>query len=94
MQGQGSSSASIWTAFNNVTTAFMRVLKFGLNISWKRVQDDDTGYAIIGTSVISGIDIIKGSTSIVAKPDLFTYTDETDNVIRIEYDRYLIEPRS
>lgn len=92
MQGQGLSSLSIWTAFNNVTTAFMRVIKYVLNISWNRVQDDTTGYAIIGTSLIAGLDLVKGQSSVVSLPDLFTYQNETANAMQIEYDRALVEP--
>jgi AraC-like DNA-binding protein len=92
MLGQGVSSDSIWTAFNNVTTAFTRVLKWMLKISWKRAENSSVAFAIVGTSLVGGIDIVQGQTSIITKPDNFEYFDETDRVISMEYDRELIEP--
>lgn len=92
MLGSGRSSESIWTAFDSVTTAFSRVLKWALNISWKRVQNGSTVFATVGTSLVGGIDIIEGQNSVVVKPDMFTYFDESDKVISVEYDRELNEP--
>ncbi len=47
----------------------------------------------MGTSVVNGIDIVRGSgESGINEADLFEYVDETARVIRLEYERHLIEP--
>ena len=91
MQGRTESSLSIWTAFNNLTTASSRPVRWTLNISWTRVQGN-VSYATVGTSLVGGIDIIQGNTDVVTSPDNFTYFDETDRLIKLDYDRILIEP--
>jgi len=92
MQGSGISSESIWTAFDNATTAFMRTIRYALKVAWTRVEDPDAGFAIVGTSVVGGTDIVKGQGSAITTPDAYSYFDETTNTIRIEYDRQIVEP--
>jgi hypothetical protein len=92
MQGSGISSESIWTPFDATTTAFSRELKHLLKISWKRVQDANAGFATIGTSVIDGTDLVKGTNGFVANSDTYEYFDETDRVISMSYDRQMILP--
>lgn len=91
MQGSGVSSLSQWTAFDTESTADFRTLAWGLYISWQRVANRDT-FATVGTSLVNGTDLIQGQTSVITKQDVFTYKDETDNVIQLEYDRQLQEP--
>jgi len=90
--GSGKSSLAIWTAFDDAVTSYFRKLRHSLKISWKRVKDDSTAFAIVGSSVVGGIDMVQGQETAVTEPDLYTYYDETENVVRIEYDRQLIEP--
>jgi len=90
--GSGKSSLAIWTAFDNAVTSWFRVLRHSLKISWKRVKDDTVAFATVGTSVVGGIDLIQGQETAVTEPDYYTYFDETENAVRIEYDRQLIEP--
>lgn len=92
MLGAGVSSEAIWTAFQSMTTATVRKIKAKVYIAWNRVVSSD-GYATIGTSVISGTDILQGiGESSINQADSFNYFDETDRVLRIEYERNLIEP--
>ena len=91
MQGHTQSSESIWTAFNNLTTAAARQLKWQLKISWKRAVGS-TGFATIGTSIIGGLDLVQGLDSVVTETDKFQYFDETSHLIRFEWDRVLQEP--
>lgn len=93
MLGGGISSAAIWTAFDAVTTAVSRIIKWALNISWLRVQDADAGFAYVGTSLIGGTDILQGEgVSAVTNLDTFEYFDETDRLVELTYDRKIIEP--
>jgi hypothetical protein len=48
---------------------------------------------VVGTSVVGGLGIVQGSGSPgINEADSYRYFDETDRVIRIEYERHLIEP--
>lgn len=92
MQGSGISSESIWTAFDSHTTANVRQVKGAVWLAWTRVSSTDA-FATIGTSTIGGTDIIQGlGENAINNADSFDYFDETDRVIRIEYERNLIEP--
>lgn len=92
MLGSGISSDSIWTPFDSITTASVRPIKARLYIAWTRVVSVDS-YATIGGSLVGGTDIIKGvGDSAINNADLYTYFDETDRVVRLEYERHLIEP--
>lgn len=91
MQGQGQSSAAIWTAFNNLTTAASRFLKWSLKIAWTRVTTNG-GFAVVGSSIVGGTDIVRGLDTVITKSDQFLFFDETDRLIRFEYDRTLLEP--
>lgn len=92
MQGSGKSSESFWTAFDSVTTALTRRVKGKVWIAWTRVANVNN-YAILGTSLIGGTDILQGTgETAINQADAFDYFDETDRVMRIEYERNLIEP--
>lgn len=91
MQGSGQSSAAIWTAFNSTTTAAARVLTWVLKVAWTRVASA-TGFATVGSSIVGGLDIVKGLDSTITKADQFSFFDETERLIRFEYDRTLPEP--
>lgn len=91
MQGQGQSSAAIWTAFNNTTTASARLLKWALKIAWTRVTSTG-GFATVGTSIVGGLDIVRGLDSVITKADQFIFFDETDRLISFDYERTLQEP--
>jgi hypothetical protein len=50
-------------------------------------------YAVVGTSVVGGLDIVQGvGESGINEADVFDYVDETARVLRMEYERHLIEP--
>lgn len=91
MQGHTQSSLAIWTVFNNYTTAFTRFLRWQLRISWKRVTGTN-GFAIVGTSMVAGTDLVQGSDSVFTPSDAFTFYDETQRLVRFEFDRQLQEP--
>src|SRR3972149_7137476 len=92
MQGSGESSLSIWTPFDSTTTALVRTLAWRLRIAWTRVEDLSLSFAIVGTSVVGGTDIVRGISGSLTKPDYFSYYDETDKTVRLEYDRIVEEP--
>jgi len=90
--GSGVSSLSIWTAFDTITTAVSRVLKWVLKISWLRNKDESLTFATVGTSVVDGTDIIQGQATDLTKPDYFAYDDESGYAMRLEYERIIEEP--
>lgn len=92
MQGSGVYSESFWTVFDSITTANTRTPVGLVWVAWTRIANV-TNYATVGSSIIGGTDIIAGSdVATINNADAFQYYDETDNVLRIEYERTLIEP--
>lgn len=92
MLGPGQSSESIWTPFASMATATVRPLKARLLIAWTREQVVQS-FAVVGTSLVGGADIVQGvGDNVLNNADLYSYFDETDRVMRIEYERHLIEP--
>lgn len=92
MQGSGKSSLSYWTPFDNLVTACVRVVKAKAYIAWTR-DASAASFATVGASVVGGTDIIQGSGEVaINNADSFLYFDESDRVLRIEYERNLIEP--
>jgi hypothetical protein len=75
-----------------VTTATFRPVRARLYISWLRAVDVNA-YATVGTSIIGGTDIIQGVGDVaINESDAYYYYDETVRVLRLEYERHLIEP--
>lgn len=92
MLGSGNSSLSIWTPFDSITTATIRPLRARCLVAWTR-QQVVNNFAIVGTSIIGGTDVVQGvGDNVLNNADLYQYFDETNNVIRLEYERHLIEP--
>jgi len=92
MLGPGVSSESIWTPFSSLTTATVRPIKARIYIAWTRVADV-SAYATVGTSLVGGTEIVKGTGDVaINEADSYLYFDETDRVLRIDYERTLIEP--
>lgn len=61
-------------------------------MAWTRVADIDA-YAVVGSSIVGGLDIVQGSGELgINEADSYYYFNETERVIRIEYERHLIEP--
>lgn len=92
MLAHGISSLAIWTPFDSMCTATVRTLRARCLIAWTRVQSVNA-FAIVGTSRIGGTDIVQGvGDNVINDADLYSYFDETEKVLRIEYERHLIEP--
>lgn len=50
-------------------------------------------YAVVGSSLVGGMDIVQGTGSPgINEADSYYYFNETSRVIRIEYERHLVEP--
>ena len=92
MQGSGESSLAFWTPFDTMTTANTRLLAYLLQISWTRVTGNISGFAVVGESVVGGTDIVGGSSSIITKPDLFDAFDESQYLLKFDYERKIKEP--
>ncbi len=84
--------SSIATADRGEFSAAVRHPKFKLRIAWNRSIDDTITFAVVDTSTVGGKDIVQGTQTVLTKPDLFNYTDETEKVIKIETERILEEP--
>lgn len=92
MLGPGQSSQAIWTPFESISTASVRALKARLLVAWTKQQVVDA-YAVLGSSIVGGTDIVQGTgDNVINNADLYRYYDETDRIMRIEYERHLIEP--
>lgn len=92
MQASGISSLAIWTPFNSECTATTRHLAAKCLIAWTR-NEIVNAFAIVGTSIIGGTDIVQGvGDNVINDADLYQYFDETDRLIHLEYERHLIEP--
>lgn len=92
MLGSAISSEAIWTAFDSTTTANIRQTVGVVYIAWTRIANV-SNYATVGTSVVNGSDIVAGSDiQTINNADSFEYFDESARVIRIEYERTLLEP--
>lgn len=92
MLGPGISSESIWTPFASITTATVRPVRAICLIAWNRIVNAET-YAVVGSSLVGGFDIVKGSSDVsINEADSYYYFDETSKVIRLEYERHLLEP--
>jgi len=81
---------SISTAFDSVTTANARSLIFQFYVSWLR-RVTDYSFGIVGTSKVNNA-LVRGETTVLTPIDAFDFTNETDQVINLEYDRFIQEP--
>ncbi len=70
----------------------MRPIRATLLVAWTRVVGAQD-FVIVGTSLVGGTDIVQGTgESAINDSDAFQYFDETSRVIRMEYERRLLEP--
>lgn len=82
--------SSIQTAFDTMSTAGVRYLAFQLYVSWLR-NITENAFGVVGTSTV-GNSLVRGDVNVVTPVDLFTFQDESENVISLEYDRAIDEP--
>lgn len=90
--GSGKSSDSIWTVFDTETTAAIRYPRHLLEIAWTRVKNESATFALVGTSLVGGIDVVQGQLNVLTEPDKFKYFDETERAVELHYDRKIEEP--
>lgn len=84
---------SIVTPLQAVVTAPVRQIRIGLLASWLKRANMSTAYAIVGSSVVGGSDLVQGQSSVITSADLFDYMDESTYVMAFDYDRRLDEPK-
>lgn len=84
---------SIVTPLEAVLTADTRILQVSVKASWLKVADLSTVYAIVGSSLVNGPDLVQGASAVITNADLFSYMDESQFAMRIDYDRRIDEPR-
>lgn len=84
---------SIQTALEAVLTADSRIPKVRVRASWIKSQDQGISFATVGTSLVNGPDLVQGASAVITNGDLFTYMDESEYAMRLDYDRRIDEPR-
>lgn len=84
---------SIVTPLQAVLTGHMRQIRVKIRASWVKSADPATVYAIVGTSLVDGPNLVQGQSTVITNADLFDYMDESEFGLRVEYDRRLDEPR-
>lgn len=84
---------SIVTPLYAVLTADTRQPKIKVRASWLKVEDAGISYAIVGSSVVGGTDLVQGQSVIITNADFFDYFDESEYAMRLDYDRRIDEPR-
>lgn len=84
---------SIVTPLEAVLTADQRLLSIVVRASWLKVADLSTVFATVGSSLVNGPDLVAGGSLVITNADLFSYFDESEYAMRLDYDRRLDEPR-
>lgn len=74
-------------------TGHMRKIRVNVRASWLKSADPATVYAIVGSSLVNGPNLVQGLSTVITNADLFAYMDESEYAMRVEYDRRLDEPR-
>lgn len=83
----------VTTTFHNDALSSRRNINHYAKIAWTRSYDPSIAFAVVGTSVVGGVDIIKGDSSqFITESDKFYYFNESDYAIQIEYERFIEEP--
>lgn len=78
---------TVSAAFDTKQAQAVRKITWAVFISFEKNFTDATDFFEIGTSTIGGPDIIKGEGSVVQEWDKYDYTDYSDRILSIEYDR-------
>lgn len=84
---------SIVTPLESVLTGYTRKIRVKVRASWLKVADLATVYAIVGSSLVDGPNLVQGQSTVITNSDLFAYIDESAHAMRIDYDRKIDEPR-
>lgn len=82
---------TVTDAYKSAAIAKSRRIFQKVLISWTK-EYNEADFFTIGTSLIGGVDVIKGSSESVLEWDSYAFTDETDYILSIEVDRELTEP--
>lgn len=84
---------SIATPVQAVLTSDYRIPRVTVRASWLKYENMSVSYAIVGSSVVNGGDLVQGQSAVITNADNFSYMDESAHVMRFEYDRRIDEPR-
>lgn len=83
---------SISGIFNGLSKKSIRRPVVSTRIGWRRIKDDGVDFAVVGTSVVGGTDIVQGEFTAITQSDLFEYFEEDDRLISVSTDQELVEP--
>jgi len=78
---------TVSTQFEDYASGDVRPISKAVFMSFEKDYDAAVDFFTIGVSALDGGDIIKGDGSVIQEWDKYTYTDYTDRVLSIEYDR-------
>jgi len=81
---------SVQTAFDTMSTADARYPAHQFLVSWLR-RLGAAAFGIVGTSTVNNC-LVRGENTVVTPTDSFEFDNETDKVLRLEYDRSVEEP--
>lgn len=81
---------SVETAFEAMTTADVRYPDFKFYVSWLKTVASDA-FGIVGTATVNSA-LVGGGQDAVTPIDTFNFTDESEYVTQLEYERGLQEP--
>ena len=80
--------------FFDTTEAGLRKISSKIYISFKKDYDASIDFFEVGTSLIGGTDLLKGTQDVVQEWDKFDYEDFSDRIISINYNREVDQPTS
>lgn len=83
---------SVSSTFTSKTNAAMRKLRYSVLMSFTKDYTDTIDFFTIGSSTIGGTDIIRGNDTVIQSWDQYTYTDYSDRVLSVEYEREVNAP--
>lgn len=78
---------TVSSAFTTRTDGQVRPLDYAVFISFEKNYSASVDFFGIGVSSIGGTDILRGTNSVLQEWDKYVYSDYSDRVLEIEYDR-------
>lgn len=78
---------SVSSLFTTRAQAAMRPISWSLLISFDKTFDDDIDFFTIGSSLIGGTDVLKGTSNVIQEWEKYNYQDFSDRVLSIDINR-------
>ncbi len=78
--------------FQDECNATIRQPRHNLKVAWERTENAGVVFGVVGTSTVDGNDIVQGELTVITQMDLFEFTDETDYLLQLVWERRVQEP--